>query len=74
MSILSAIARMFAIIDKAMTYFANRKIGKAAVAESTLKQLDEVERRVEEAKAAVSVPDPVRDERLRSKYDRSRSK
>ena len=43
--------------------------GKAVQANEATK---EVERRVEQANEAVAVPDPVRDERLRNRFDRSR--
>ena len=43
--------------------------GKAVQANEATK---EVERHVEQANEAVAVPDPVRDERLRNRFDRSR--
>lgn len=47
-----------------------RTKAKQEVRESLQEQLDD---NVEKAKGAISIPDPVRIERLRSRFDRSRS-
>ena len=41
--------------------------------QETIKEMnDEINRQVELGEAAISIPDPVRDERLRNRFDRSR--
>jgi hypothetical protein len=41
--------------------------------QETIKEMnDEINRQVELGEAAITIPDPVRDERLRNRFDRSR--
>ena len=41
--------------------------------EETIKEMnDEINRQVELGEAATNIPDPIRDERLRNRFDRSR--
>lgn len=68
------LSALFGFFDKIAAYFNTKQIKDAGRAEEALKQVSEVEERVEKANNAVSVPDAVRTERLRNKYDRSRTK
>jgi hypothetical protein len=63
--LLSLIERMFSAWDKARL----RQEGR----QETLKEMDDaINRQIELGEAAVSIPDPERDERLRNRFDRSR--
>lgn len=44
------------------------------VRQETIKEMnDDINRQIQMGEAAVNVPDPVRDERLRNRFDRSRA-
>lgn len=62
LSLLQAVGRLFA--DRQLL-----EAGKAAQREADMK---EMQRREEQAEQAIATPDPVRDERLRSRFDRAR--
>lgn len=48
----------------------HREVGR----QQTIKEInDEINRQVELGEAAISIPDPERDERLRSRFDRSKN-
>jgi len=63
---------LFSLLDKIGLWFANQQSINAGKAEQAAADAKEVEKRVEAANQAVATPDPVRDERLRSRFDRSR--
>lgn len=62
LGLLQAVGRLFA--DRQLL-----EAGKAAQREADMK---EMQRREEQAEQAIATPDPVRDERLRSRFDRAR--
>lgn len=62
LGLLQAVGRLFA--DRQLL-----EAGKAAQREADMK---EMQRREEQANQAVATPDPIRDERLRSRFDRAR--
>lgn len=62
LGLLQAVGRLFA--DRQLL-----EAGKAAQREADMK---EMQRREEQADQAIATPDPVRDERLRSRFDRAR--
>lgn len=65
-TLLSIIDRIFKIIDQN----AWKKQGR----QETIKEMnDAINRQIELGEAAVAVPDAERDERLRNRFDRSRS-
>ena len=68
---LSAFASIFKAIAE---YFQQKQLIDAGKAEETVKQIEVVQEHVEQAKVVDSTPDPVRDERLQNRFDRSRSK
>lgn len=61
LGLLQAVGRLFA--DRQLL-----EAGKAAQREADMK---EMQRREEQADQAVATPDPIRDERLRSRFDRA---
>lgn len=70
---LAFLKSLFSLFGKVAEYFANRQLIEAGKAEKTVQEIQEVEKHVEEAKTAITVPDPARDERLRNRFDRSRN-
>ena len=68
MKLLTSLLSVFAAI---LTWWRERALVEQGRKEAALDAVKEVEARVEKAKAAVATPDPVRDERLRGRFDRS---
>jgi hypothetical protein len=65
-SLLALIERLFAYLDKARWKQRGRQ--------ETIKEMNEViNEQIALGEAAIVVPDPERDERLRNRFDRSRS-
>lgn len=64
--------QLFGLLQAVGRLFADRQLleaGKAAQREADMK---EMLRREEQAEDAVATPDPIRDERMRNRFDRSR--
>lgn len=64
--------QLFGLLQAVGRLFADRQLleaGKAAQREADTK---EMLRREEQAEEAVATPDPIRDERMRNRFDRSR--
>lgn len=64
--------QLFGLLQAVGRLFADRQLleaGKAAQREADTK---EMLRREEQAEEAIATPDPIRDERLRNRFDRSR--
>jgi hypothetical protein len=60
-------------IDKIFTFF-DQQHWKQQGRQETIKETnDAINRQIELGEAAVAVPDPERDERLRNRFDRARS-
>lgn len=68
---LKLFSSLFGFLQKLGEYFTNRQLMDAGRAEQANEAVKEVQKRVEQAEAAVATPDPVRDERLRSRFDRA---
>jgi uncharacterized protein with HEPN domain len=65
-SLLALIERLFAYLDKARWKQQGRQ--------ETIKEMnDAISRQIALGEAAIVIPDPERDERLRDRFDRSRS-
>jgi hypothetical protein len=65
-SLLALIERLFSYLDKARWKQQGRQ--------ETVKEINDViNRQIELGEAAIIIPDPERDERLRNRFDRSRS-
>jgi len=64
---------LLALLDKVFAFF-DQQHWKQQGRQETIKEMnDAINRQIELGEAAVSVSDPERDERLRSRFDRSRS-
>jgi tRNA A37 threonylcarbamoyladenosine modification protein TsaB len=64
--------QLFGLLQAVFRLFADRQLLEAGKAQQREAYLQEVQRREEQAEQAVATPDPVRDERLRSRFDRAR--
>jgi hypothetical protein len=64
---------LLAAINKILALFDQQHWKRQGRQEAVKEMNDAINRQIELGEAAVSVPDPDRDERLRSRFDRSRS-
>lgn len=64
--------QLFGLFQAVSRLLADRQLLEAGKAEQREADMGEMLRREEQADQAVATPDPVRDERLRSRFDRSR--
>ena len=64
---------LLAAIDKIFTFFDQQYWKRQGRQEAIKEMNDAINRQIELGEASVSIPDPERDERLRSRFDRSRS-
>lgn len=64
---------LLVLLDKVFAFF-DQQHWKRQGRQETIKEMnDAINRQIELGEAAVSVPDPERDERLRNRFDRSRA-
>lgn len=66
------LSSLLALIERAFAYFDQERWKRQGRQEAIKEAEDVVQRQIELGKAAVAVPDPTRDERLRNRFDRSR--
>lgn len=64
-------ASLLSILSAILTWWKRKELIEQGRKDQVLDAITEVEARVEKAEAAVATPDPVRDERLRKRFDRS---
>ena len=65
------LASLLSVISTILTWWKERALINQGRKEAALDAIVEVEARVEKAEAAVATPDPVRNQRLRSRFDRA---
>ena len=63
---------LLSLLDRLFTHRRDVKLQTQGRQEAMKEAQDAVELQIKLGEAAVAVPDPVRDERLRSRFDRSR--
>lgn len=63
---------LFSAVSEFFRYLGDGRLIDAGKAEQSAKQAEEVQNNVKAAQDAISTPDPVRDERLQNRFDRSR--
>lgn len=67
------LSSLLAVIERVFAYF-DQQHWKQQGRQETIKEMnDAINRQIEMGEAAISVPDPERDERLRNQFDRSRA-
>ena len=64
---------LLGILDKLLGAWAESRWKQQGRQETIKEANDVINRQIELGEAAISVPDPERDERLRNRFDRSRS-
>ena len=69
---IQGIKQLLGLLQAIFRLFGDRQLLEAGKAQQREADMKEVEERVEQAKDALATPDPVRDERLRDRFDRSR--
>jgi uncharacterized protein YyaL (SSP411 family) len=65
-------ASLLSILSAILTWWKRKELIEQGRKDQVLDAVTEVEARVKKAEAAAGTPDPVRDERLRNRFDRSR--
>lgn len=68
------LSSLLALIERAFAYFDKERWKQQGRQEAAKEAADVVQHQIDMGKAAVTVPDPVRDERLRNRFDRSRAR
>ena len=68
------LASLFGFLDKLFGLFRDGKLKEQGRQQAIKEANDEINRQVELGEAALAIPDPIRDERLRNRFDRSRRK
>ncbi len=67
------LSSLLALIERAFAY-SDQEFWKRQGRQDTIKEMnDAINRQIELGEAAITTPDPERDERLRNRFDRSRS-
>jgi uncharacterized membrane protein YccC len=64
-------ASLLSVLATVLTWWKQRALIEQGRKDAALDAIKEVEARVEKAEAAVATPDPVRNERLRKRFDRA---
>lgn len=67
------LATLLAVINRLLGVWEEQRWKRQGRQETIKETEDAIQRQIDLGEAAVSVPDPERDERLRSRFDRSRS-
>jgi hypothetical protein len=67
------LSSLLSLLDRLWAAWNDNKLRQQGRQEAIEEANDEVNRQVELAEAAVAVPDPERDERLRDRFDRGRA-
>ena len=68
------LSSLLSLIERAFAYFDQKRWKQQGRQEALKEAADVVEHQIELGEAAVAVPDPTRDERLRNRFDRARAR
>ena len=66
------LSSLLSLIERAFAYLDQRHLKQQGRQEAIQEAADDLQRQIDMGEAAVAVPDPLRDERLRNRFDRSR--
>jgi hypothetical protein len=72
--VIRLLTALFAFLDNLLGMFRDGKLEEQGRQQNVRETNDELNRQIELGEAALAVPDPDRDERLRNRFDRSRNK
>jgi hypothetical protein len=67
------LSSLLSLLDRLWAAWNENKLRQQGRQEAIKEANDEINRQVELGEAAIAVPDPERDERLRDRFDRSRT-
>ena len=67
------LSSLLSLIERAFAYFDQQRWKQQGRQEALQEAADVVQHQIELGEAAVTVPDAIRDERLRNRFDRSRA-
>jgi hypothetical protein len=68
------LSSLLALVERAFAYF-DQQLWKQQGRQETIKEInDAINRQIELGEAAITTPDPDRDERLRDRFDRARNR
>ena len=67
------LSSLLSLLDRLWAAWSETKLRQQGRQEAIKEANDEINRQIELGEAAVSVPDPERDERLRNRFDRNRT-
>jgi hypothetical protein len=70
--VIKFLSSLLSLIERVFAHFDQERWKQQGRQEAIKEASDVVERQIELGEAAVAVPDPTRDERLRNRFDRSR--
>ena len=66
------LSSLLALIERVFAHFDQQRWKQQGRQEAAKEATDVVQHQIELGEAAIAVPDPARDERLRNRFDRSR--
>jgi hypothetical protein len=64
---------LLSLLDRLFTALDHKKLREEGRQQTIKEMNDALDKAIEEAEAAVTTPDPERDERLRARFDRSKN-
>ena len=67
------LSSLLSLLDRLWAAWSENKLRQQGRAATVKEMNDEINRQIELGEAAVAIPDPERDERLRDRFDRSRT-
>jgi hypothetical protein len=67
------LSSLLSLLDRLWAAWNENKLRQQGRQEAIKEANDEINRQIELGEAAIAVPDPERDERLRNRFDRSRT-
>ena len=68
------LSSLLSLIERAFAYFDQKRWKQQGRQEALKEAEDALQRQIELGEAAVAVPDPLRDERMRNRFDRARAR
>lgn len=68
------LSSLLALIERVLAHFDREKLKQQGRQDAIREAADVVQHQIELGKAAVAVSDPTRDERVRNRFDRSRTR
>jgi hypothetical protein len=72
--VIKFLSSLLSLIERAFAYFDQERWKQQGRQEALQEAADVVQHQIELGEAAVAVPDPLRDERLRNRFDRARAR